>query len=510
MEIKYLTEKAKVRLSGRFARSLAGFSVSPSIHWKSLSSCRSANLIIHSFLLIFLIFWGGNQVWAQGSNQNNFGGNGSGGGLSNQTALGIPLAATATTSTSSTTPGANQGVYQVVRSNTTQGTANTATETQVGDCSSPGTITGASTTYTVLYSDVVACVVRHDLSASGAATITIPTPAALNNPNPIFSYENDSAQSDTLSPTTYTISLGNAAAAATLSVPSNTVCLVNLDRTNASTWKANCHPISTSGVCAGCVVNNGTNAATSAMTLDLSASTVANAFKVPVGAGLTSGADGVVGYDSTNKNTHIRGNGADALAVFESSAIGTQVIPKSSSASLSQLTNSSITDNGTTVTSTEIIHGNNTSLLSANSSAITATNPGTSVLTITLPVNKNTAFHCSGTYSQATAAAANGISVQCATNACTRLDAWAKMDVSNPTSTNYTGSAGSVANLTTTTATNVISSATPGATGTNYQWNVEGVAQAGASAPTLTILFFTGNASDAVTVNAGSYCTAMP
>ena len=51
------------------------------------------------------------------------------------------------------------------------------------------------------------------------------------------------------------------------------------------------------------------------MTLDMSGSTVANAFRVPVIAGATSGANGVVVYDSTAGITHIRTNGADSLAV---------------------------------------------------------------------------------------------------------------------------------------------------------------------------------------------------
>jgi hypothetical protein len=46
--------------------------------------------------------------------------------------------------------------------------------------------------------------------------------------------------------------------------------------------------------------------------VDLTAG-VANSFKVPIIAGATSGADGVIAYDSTNKNTHVRTNGADSI-----------------------------------------------------------------------------------------------------------------------------------------------------------------------------------------------------
>lgn len=71
----------------------------------------------------------------------------------------------------------------------------------------------------------------------------------------------------------------------------------------------------TSAVC-----NNAANTGTSAMTLDMSASTGSNAFKVPVQAGFTSGADGSEGYDSTNKNQHVRTNGADSIVCAFASA----------------------------------------------------------------------------------------------------------------------------------------------------------------------------------------------
>ena len=176
-----------------------------------------------------------------------------GGGLSGQNALGIPIAATSTTSTSSTTPGTNRGTYVIGRVNTSQGTAVTPTEQQVGDCSGGGsTVSGATSTYTVLYTDVVGCTVTHDRAASAGVTVTIPTPTTLNNAAPIFIWQNDSASADTLTPTTFTIHLGSAAAGATLSVPANTVCAVSLDPFNASVWKANCHPnVTTSGVTAG-------------------------------------------------------------------------------------------------------------------------------------------------------------------------------------------------------------------------------------------------------------------
>ena len=171
---------------------------------------------------------------------------------------------------------------------------------------------------------------------------------------------------------------------------------------------------------------------------------------------------------------------------------------------------STIIDNGTFVKSTEIFKGNNTQVLTSNSSGITATTPGTTQFTWgALPVSTNFSLHCSGTYSQATAAGGTGIAIQGATNAPTRIDAWSTIYTTNPASTTVTGSQGAVVNLATTTATSIVSD-TPAATGTNYIFTIDGTVQVGASATTLNILFYTGNASDAVTVNAGSYCTLMP
>lgn len=82
-------------------------------------------------------------------------------------------------------------------------------------------------------------------------------------------------------------------------------------------------PTATSIACSGVtngVCNNAVNTATTAMTLDMSGATGATAFKVPVIAGATAGANGVIDYDSTNKNTHIRTNGADSIACGFASA----------------------------------------------------------------------------------------------------------------------------------------------------------------------------------------------
>jgi hypothetical protein len=63
---------------------------------------------------------------------------------------------------------------------------------------------------------------------------------------------------------------------------------------------------------ASTVYNDQVNTLTTAGTLDASASTVASAFRVPNGAGLTTALNGAIGYDSTANNLHAGINGTDA------------------------------------------------------------------------------------------------------------------------------------------------------------------------------------------------------
>lgn len=63
---------------------------------------------------------------------------------------------------------------------------------------------------------------------------------------------------------------------------------------------------------ASTVYNDQVNSFTSAGTLDLTTSTVASAFRVPVTAGLTTALNGAIGYDPTNNLFHVGVNGADA------------------------------------------------------------------------------------------------------------------------------------------------------------------------------------------------------
>jgi hypothetical protein len=187
-----------------------------------------------------------------------------------------------------------------------------------------------------------------------------------------------------------------------------------------------------------------------------------------------------------------------------STTLSNNVIPKGAGAH--KLTNGGITDN-VNITSSEIFSGGNTVRLTADSSGITATTPGTTFLTLgTLIANTNYSFTCEILYSQATAAVLDGFSVQAATNAATDWDAWGTMYTADPLTGTVVGSQSSALRVTTTTATPIVT-ATPAATATVYQARIAGNIQVGASVPTINILAFTGNASDAVTIKAGSFCS---
>jgi len=88
--------------------------------------------------------------------------------------------------------------------------------------------------------------------------------------------------------------------------------------------------------------------------LDLHAATGTAALLVPTAAGETATAAGAIDFDTTNKNFHGFVNGADSIFANFASAPTTNVIPKASiSSGNTLLTNSTITDNGTIVSTTE-------------------------------------------------------------------------------------------------------------------------------------------------------------
>ncbi len=134
-----------------------------------------------------------------------------------------------------------------------------------------------------------------------------------------------------------TLSFPASSGAVTLTFPNTTTNVLggNSDTTTTHVLHATAtggigsfSAIATGDLPSAVVFNNAANTGTSAMTLDMSASTTANSFKVPAQAGLTAGADGVIAYDTTGKLTHVRTNGADSSVITETgtSTTTTQVL----------------------------------------------------------------------------------------------------------------------------------------------------------------------------------------
>lgn len=136
----------------------------------------------------------------------------------------------------------------------------------------------------------------------------------------------------------------------------------------------------------------------------------------------------------------------------------------------------------------------------SNTSATLATITG---LTITFPlVAANWTFTCDLVYSQATAAVANQIGVQTATNGATNLTASAVAYITTSTFT-----AGAVTDVASTTTAQSVVTFTPGATGVKLPIHLSGVVEgASASGTVLNIQALTGNVSDALTFYRGSQC----
>lgn len=138
-------------------------------------------------------------------------------------------------------------------------------------------------------------------------------------------------------------------------------------------------------------------------------------------------------------------------------------------------------------------------------SAITSTTlvviPG---LTWTIPaVAQAYKFDCDIEYTQSVAVVADAFGIQAATNAPSLLSAVGDVQITlGPPSTYVSGSTTPFA---TTTATNVVAF-TPGVISTAYTAHIHGTLAATASGHTLNIMALTGNASDALNIQAGSGC----
>jgi hypothetical protein len=192
---------------------------------------------------------------------------------------------------------------------------------------------------------------------------------------------------------------------------------------------------------------------------------------------------------------------SSTTAIAGSSLITTNVLPKSSGAGTAPAA-SSITDNGTDVTTSEpVLAGNSVALTSAT--GITGTTMATTGLVLpTIPVSKTVRGHCTLIWEQATAVSTVTFGMGM-NNAPT--DLWVIANTqSTTTSVTYT-------TITGTTTTAVTSTLTPSATSTGYVTNLDFVLETGSSNPvTLTIYGDTQSSSDELYVEPGSSCGWLP
>ena len=241
----------------------------------------------------------------------------------------------------------------------------------------------------------------------------------------------------------------------------------------------------------------------SAAVVDMSCGTVFTG--VQYSAGMYCGFDNLI---------HVMSQTTDVGAVVtETVPVSNGYLLMATGSGTTQAQKSTVSDNNGYLTTTDIMKGVNTVILSADSANIVATTAATAVTQFTwgaLSPNVSYAFDCHGTYTQATAAGGVSIAIQGATNAPTDIDAWGTIFTTNPASTTVAGTKHGTYGLATTTYTNVVT-ATPSATATQFEWELHGtLAGAINLQTTLNIGFYSGSASDAVVIKRGSFCTIHP
>jgi hypothetical protein len=235
--------------------------------------------------------------------------------------------------------------------------------------------------------------------------------------------------------------------------------------------------------------------------------------------------DSTAGYQFNGAATtahYLRGNGTNyvdsafvasdcATCTTNASALTLNLLVKGGGGQATQT--SSITDDGTQVSTAEVVRAGNTVVVGTSN----FTTASTSLVTITglswtLPSTAhNYAFGCRLSYSQATAAATDAFGIQAATTSPTNL--YAAMRVS--TGLAVTGVDATLPTLASTTATN-IGTFTPSAAGTIgsvatiFVADIWGYLEQGAGATTLNIMVLTGSASDSITIYRGSSCSLLP
>lgn len=125
--------------------------------------------------------------------------------------------------------------YFTLRFDPTSGTAVAPTADQVG--ANVRSINGATSTDTVLYSDVLGLVV-HDKAGSSSVNETLPTPTTLTNSHFAYNYCNNSSNTDTITPTTWTIAVNGGSAGSSISVGSGVCAQITVDPFNSNQWDA--------------------------------------------------------------------------------------------------------------------------------------------------------------------------------------------------------------------------------------------------------------------------------
>lgn len=149
----------------------------------------------------------------------------------------------ATTLSGLASPTSGAGYY-ALRYDPTSATAVALTADQVGGIAR--SISGATSTDTAAYSDVLGLVV-HDAAGSASVTETLPTPTTLGNAHFAYNYCNNSTHTDSITPTTWTIALNNGSAGSSISVGSGVCVQVSVDPFNSTQWDAFTYGASSSG-----------------------------------------------------------------------------------------------------------------------------------------------------------------------------------------------------------------------------------------------------------------------
>jgi hypothetical protein len=101
-------------------------------------------------------------------------------------------------------------------------------------------VTGATSAYTVTFTDCSGQEIVHDQAGSSNVGVTLPTATTLTNPACVFVWANHSTHTDTITPTTWTIQGNAAAAGATLVIASGVACRISVDTNNATNWLGDC------------------------------------------------------------------------------------------------------------------------------------------------------------------------------------------------------------------------------------------------------------------------------